>query len=104
DRYEIDTFVTVENRDAIFPIHRGLKFLLLTASRGGRTTTIPCRSGVRSLAVLDAIPDGDDRAAVGPPRSVIEKLSGDQLAIPEIRTRLDATIVSRVAFPFCGLV
>ena len=103
DRYELDTFVTIDNRDAIFPIHRGLKFLLLTASRGGRTTTIPCRSGVRSLAVLDAIPDLDDSTAVGLPRSVIEKLSGDQLAIPDIRTRLDATIVSRVAFQFCSL-
>ena len=95
--------MTVDNRDAIFPIHRGLKFLLLTASRGGRTTSIPCRSGVRSLAVLDAIPDVDDSTAVGLPRSVVEKLSGDQLAIPDIRTRLDATIVSRVAFQFCAL-
>src|SRR5262245_13241039 len=100
DRHVVDTFVTVENRDAIFPIHRGLKFLLLTASRDGRTTIIPCRSGVRSLAVLDAIPDIGDRLAVGLHRRVIEKLSGDQLAVPDVRTPLDAGILSRVAFQF----
>jgi len=103
DRYAVDTFVTIDNRDAIFPIHRGLKFLLITAVRQGRTTRIPCRSGVRSLAVLDTIPDVGDREAVDLPRSVVEKLAGDQLAVPDVRTPLDAAILSRIAFEFSAL-
>jgi hypothetical protein len=103
DRYAIDTFVTIENRDAIFPIHRGLKFLLLTASREGRTRTIPCRGGVRSLAVLDGIPDVGDPQAVDLARSVVERLSHEQLAIPDIRGATDVTILSRLVFQFPAL-
>ena len=103
DHYAVDTFVIVENRDGVFPIHRGLKFLLLTASREGSTISIPCRSGVRSPAVLDTIPDVGDTGAVGVGRSVIERLSGDQLAVPDIRTAADAEIVARTAFQFRAL-
>jgi hypothetical protein len=100
DLTSIDTFVTLENRDALFPIHRGLKFLLVTATRGGRTTTIPCRAGIRSTFELESVPDvGDDRA-LGLARSIVEKFSGDQLAIPEVRVRLDADILSRIVFGF----
>jgi Eco57I restriction-modification methylase len=103
DLTSIDTFVTLENRDALFPIHRGLKFLLVTATRGGRTTTIPCRSGVRSVFELERMPDAGDVQAVGLARSIVEKFSGDQLAIPEIRDRLDASILSQIAFQFAPL-
>jgi len=103
DRFSVDTFVTIENRDAIFPIHRGLKFLLLTATREGRTTRIPCRGGVRSLAVLDSIPDVGDANAVDLPRTVVERLSHAQLPIPDIRTALDAAILSRLVFQFPAL-
>ncbi len=103
ERSSIDTFVTVENRDALFPIHRGLKFLLLTTTRGGHTTAVPCRSGVRSAAELDSIPDVGGEGTVDVPRSVIEKFSGDQLAIPEVRTQRDVAIVARTAFLFSPL-
>ncbi len=103
DRHAVDTFVVFENRDRVFPIHRSLKFLLLTATRGERTTTIPCRSGVRSLAVLESIPDMEDRHAVGLHRAVVEKLSGDQLVVPDVRHPGDAAILSRIAFRFPAL-
>jgi len=100
DLTSIDTFVTLENRDALFPIHRALKFLLVTATRGGRTTKIPCRAGVRSTVELARMPDvGDDRA-LDLPRSIVEKFSGDQLVVPEIREQLDAEILSRLVFGF----
>ena len=103
DRTSIDTFVTVENREALFPIHRGLKFLLMTATRGGRTIRIPCRSGIRSASELERIPDlGDDRS-VDLPRSVIEQFCGEQLAIPEIRSSSDVEILGRTVFRFPAL-
>ena len=100
DRTAVDTFVSIENRDGLFPIHRGLKFLLLAATRGGRTTTLACRSGVRSPETLETIPDIGDSGAVGLPRSVIERFAGDQLAIPDVRTTTDVSILSRAAFSF----
>jgi hypothetical protein len=100
ERTAVDTFVSIENRDGLFPIHRGLKFLLLTATRGGRTTMLSVRSGVRSPDALDTIPDIGDSGAVRLPRSVIETFAGDQLAIPDVRTSTDVSILSRAAFSY----
>jgi Eco57I restriction-modification methylase len=103
DRTCVDTFVTIENREALFPIHRGLKFLLVTATRGQPTDTIPCRSGIRSTTDLEQIPDlGDDRS-VDLPRTVVEQFSGDQLAIPEVRSSHDVGILGRTVFRFPAL-
>jgi hypothetical protein len=104
DRSSVDTFISIENRDGLFPIHRGLKFLLLTATLAPATATLPCRFGVRSPDVLDELPDtGADPAALPIPRSLLEQLTGDQLAIPELRTREDVAIAARIAFSFPGL-
>ena len=100
DRTSIDTFVTVENRDALFPIHRSLKFLLVTATRGEPTRSIPCRSGIRSGAELERIPDLGDDEVIRVPRSIVQQLSGDQLAIPEIRSSDDVAILGRTVFRF----
>jgi Eco57I restriction-modification methylase len=98
ERTAVDTFSGLENRDGVFPIHRGLKFLLITATAGGQTTSAPCRFGIRRPESLDELPDsGADRAAVSVPRSLLERLSGAQLAIPEIRSREDLTIVADIA-------
>lgn len=99
DRTSVDTFVSVENRNGLFPIHRSLKFLLITATSRSSTTTLPCRFGVRAPDVLDEMADsGADPSIVPIPRSLIEQLTGEQLAIPELRTPEDAAIVSRIAF------
>jgi hypothetical protein len=105
DSNSIDTFVSVENRDGLFPIHRGLKILLMTATRGGHTAVLPCRSGVRSPEGLDELPDSGDPGAVPLPRAVIQAFTGDQLVIPEVRSSLDVAILSRCALclpALCG--
>jgi hypothetical protein len=101
----VDSFVVVENREALFQIHRGLKFVLMTATKrdGGTeaTAAIPVRSGVRSASEFDRLPDsGTDHRAVPAPMALIRQLSGDQLAIPELGTPLDARIASHIAFSF----
>jgi hypothetical protein len=103
DRTAVDTFVSIENRDGLFPIHRGLKFLLLTATRGGRTVTLPCRFGVRSPDALDALPDTGDPGSVRLPRSLIEAFAGEQLSIPDVRTPIDVAVLSRCAFSIPAL-
>jgi hypothetical protein len=98
-RTTIDTFTTVENRDGIFPIHRGLKFLLLTLTGAGATAELPVRAGVRSPAALDVVADGGpDPAAQRVPRGLVERISGDGLAVPEIRGAPDLDILSRITF------
>jgi hypothetical protein len=109
DRTSMDSFVVVENREGLFPIHRGLKFVLLTLTnadvafrlKAEGTATLPLRCGIRSAADFDRLPEsGEDPQAVSVPRRLIERLSGDQLAIPELRSRADASIAGRLGFRF----
>ncbi len=105
ERSSVDTFTMLENRDGIFPIHRGLKFLLLTLTQAGSTPALPACPGLRSVEVLDRVPDAGAGAGTLPvPRALIERISGASLAVPEIRTPPDLEIVSMVAFrvPGCG--
>ncbi len=99
DRTQIDTFQGFENRDGLFPIHRGLKFLLLTARASGSTTEIPGRFGMRHPDVLDRLPDaGADPESVPLTRTFLDRLSGPHVVVPEIRTMQDLEIVSAIAF------
>jgi hypothetical protein len=83
-----------------------LKFVLLTLSNGGirvqdGTPTLPLRSGLRSAADFDRLPDtGGEAGDVPVSLRLIEQLSGDQLAIPELRTPTDAQVAARLAFGF----
>jgi hypothetical protein len=97
ERTTVDTFTTIDNRDGIFPIHRSLKFLLLTFTNGGTTATVPLRSGIRSSDVLDCVPDsGIDLAALPVPRSTVARVSGEGLALPDVRTALDLEILAGI--------
>jgi hypothetical protein len=99
DRTSIDSLVAIDNRNGIFPVHRGLRFLLITTSVGGRTHTIPLRSGLHTAADFDSLPEtGADPAAVNLPRDVLERLGGSELAIPDVRTHEDVAIAARLAF------
>ncbi len=100
-RTSVDSFLSLENRDGLFPIHRGLKFLLVSGATGGSTSTIACRFAVRSPETLDELADtGVDPAAVPVRRALIDRLTGDQAAIPELRTVADVELVSRLAWAF----
>jgi hypothetical protein len=95
----IDMLIAIENKEGIFPIHRGLRFLLITSSNGGETTALPCRFGLRRLECLDQLPDtGDQRGSVIVPRALLERMSGDELAIPDVRSQDEVALVSQIAF------
>src|SRR5262249_39476295 len=49
-RCDVDALVGVDNHRGIFPIHRSVRFLLMTATAGAPTRTIPCRFGVEAPA------------------------------------------------------
>jgi hypothetical protein len=98
DKTHIDTFTTCENRDRIFPIHRSVKFTLLTLTKGTRTAVLPLRTGIRSAETLDQLADtGGDVDAVPVPRSLLTRLSGSLAAIPELRSSRDLELVERIS-------
>ena len=105
-RNAIDSCTIVENHERLFPIHRSLKFVALTLTSGGTPTAeLPLRAGVRSPQQLDQLPEsGPDPQAVSVPVRLIERLSGEQLAVPELRSPLDVQLTSAIAFgvPACG--
>jgi hypothetical protein len=106
-RCAVDTIVGFENRRGVFPIHRSVRFLLLTATNGPRTTAIACRLGETDPAILET---GEDEPRAGDPwfpvhlsPELIERLSGDDLALPDFRSSLDVAIAERAAFLFPSL-
>ena len=87
--------------DGLFPIHRALKFLLLTTTGSGATEVLSCRFRVRAPEVLDELPDiGTAPEAVAITGALIARLSGEQRAVPELRSPLDLSIVARLAFRY----
>ena len=62
-------------------------------------------SGVRLPEALDELPDSGDPARCRCPARLIQAFTGDQLAIPEVRSPLDVAILSRCALrlpTLCG--
>jgi hypothetical protein len=95
DRADVDTVTGLDNRGGIFPIHRSLRFVLLTATAGRPTRDIACRFGVRRTADLE---NPNEYSPVRISRSLAERLSGpDDLGIPEVATERDLRILEKVA-------
>ncbi len=100
-RTNIDTISGFDNRRAIFPIHRSVRFLVCTATKGEPTDRISCRFGIDEAAELETIPDTGDRP-VTPSHpitltpSFIAALDKEKLAIPELRTATDLRILEQI--------
>ena len=63
-RCNVDALVGFENHKRVFPIHRSIRFLLLTATAGQPTHTIACRFGVDDAADLESVGEATELAAV----------------------------------------
>jgi hypothetical protein len=103
DRTDPDTFVSVENRNGLFPIHRGLKFLLLTATAGTTAGALRCRFGVDNPETLEAMHDTSHIGDVVLTRALIARISGPSLAIPELPRPIDVEIAGELAFRWPAL-
>jgi hypothetical protein len=107
-RCDFDALVGIDNTRGIFPIHRGVRFLLVTASPGATTGRVACRLGIEDPAELEAI--GEEPSDTSPwfpvhiAPALLERISGDGLAIPALHEATDLTIVERAAalFPPLG--
>jgi hypothetical protein len=114
-RCDVDSLVGVDNRRGIFPIHRGLRFLLVSATAGSPTRLVACRLGIESASDLEALPgrrgpwsnvsdvsDVSDVIQLSP--DTIRRISGPSLAIPYLRSAVDLAICEKAAalFPPLG--
>jgi hypothetical protein len=99
-RWAIDGLVGFDNRRRVFPVHPSVRFLLLTATSGEKTDDIGCRFGESDPLVLET-----SASEAGAPSwftvrvtpRVLERLSGDDLAIPDLRSPIDLAIAQRAA-------
>ena len=100
DRAEVDSVTGLDNRAGIFPIHRSLRFVLLTCTPGRPTRDVACRFGVSRADDLDA-----PSRPLHITRPLLARLSGsDDLGIPELATERDLQIVERISarLPWLG--
>lgn len=103
DRAAIDAVAGLDNRSGIFPIHRSVRFVLVTCTCGRPTHTISCRFGISNPDDLEK-PAGGTRPIVVT-RRLLSRISGDDdLAIPEIGGEVDLRILEKISagVPFLG--
>jgi hypothetical protein len=103
----VDALVGLDNQRGIFPIHRSVRFLLATATKGPSTQTIACRLGEGDISALDTADDPSatsDWFRVRLTPAFIQRVSGESLTIPELKTSVDVAIAERAAtlFPPLG--
>ena len=97
ERAAVDELAGFDNREAIFPIHRSVRFVLLSCTAGQSTNTIRCRFGISRVDALERV-DDDDNAGVTLTRNFLSRLSGsDDLGIPDLHGEIDLRILERIS-------
>jgi hypothetical protein len=104
---DVDAMVGIDNHRGVFPIHRSVRFLLVSATCGSATRHIACRFGLDAPSELETIGDDAGSASDGSIElspSLLERISGPDLTIPAFRSGTDLAIVERAAslFPSLG--
>jgi hypothetical protein len=104
---DVDAIVGMDNHRGVFPIHRSVRFLLVTATQGGPAGRIACRLGVDDPTELESVGDEPaDASSWFPVRvspALIERISGPGLVLPQLRSPADLAIVERAADLFAPL-
>jgi hypothetical protein len=101
DRADVDDVTGFDNRDAIFPIHRSVRFVLLTCTAGQPTSEVRCRFGITRTEELERISAPLDRAPVVLTRRFLSRLSGeDDLGVPELTGPMDLRLLERLSATF----
>jgi N-6 DNA Methylase len=96
----VDTLTSFENQHGIFPIHASVRFLLFTATTGASTDSIRCTLGLRDPTELERQPDAgasaDNRAGVRITLTLLRKVSGERLIVPDVRTPADVRFLDHL--------
>lgn len=110
-RCGVERIVGFDNKAGAFPIHRSMKFVLLSAISGQTTREIACRFGETEPSALDHATGDDGRPnpewfTTRLTSDLLERVSGDGLSIPDLRSPIDLAILERasVLFPPLGSI
>jgi hypothetical protein len=101
---EVDTLVGLDNAAGLFPIHRGMRFLVATATAGRPTREVHARFGIKRADELDELPGRLEEAPAAfdvrlSTRS-LQAVGGSSLRIPDLRSRLDLALLEALAERF----
>ena len=97
-RHGLESLLVFDNRSAIFPIHRGVRFAAMTAVARRPLPYVACRFGLDRTDGLDHVSLESTRdfpIALTP--VLIERLSGEQMAIPDLPDPRDARLVEALS-------
>lgn len=102
----IRTLVGFDNGQGLFPIHRGVRFLALTASVGGATTDVRASFGLRTPGQIDQLlardrsgePSRDDDVRLSAVQ--VARVGGASLRIPFVQRRAELAMADRLAAQF----
>jgi len=101
----VDGLVGFDNRQAVFPIHRSVRFVLLTAAKGAPTNQFGVRLGEVDPGVLEQPESGAiEWFPLQLSVDLLTRVSGPGLALPDFRHQPDVVIAERAAslFPRLG--
>lgn len=104
-RARIERIVGFDNTAGTFPIHRSVRFVLMSGTAGERTQEMACRFGVREPSELDAAITAHGAPCPDwfPMRirpELLTRVSGNDLSIPDVRSSMDLAILERAATLF----
>jgi len=95
DTTAVDAIVGFDNRSSIFPIHRSVKFVLLTTTAGPSTGEVRCRFGLTDTRQLENVWSAERTVRIS--RRLLERVSGgDDMAVPELIEWQDLRILESV--------
>jgi hypothetical protein len=99
DSVSIDRLFGFDNRHGIFPIHRDMKFLLLTGTTAAQTARVSGSFARTDPAWLDRLPDAanedpPDARAIVLSRTFLEQLDPEHLSLPWLRERDDLDLLA----------
>lgn len=100
DTCRVDTWLSFDNRHAIFPVHRGIRFVILAAAREGATAHLPVTGGLSEASQLSRLPDNptSPHSALVPSaldRQLIERIDPVHLTVPRVAFTTDQSILTR---------
>ena len=105
ERCNTDRLIGFENTAALFPIHRSIRFLLLSTTKGGRTRRTRCRFGLRNASDLGATPGARAQnpqrtRPVVLTRDMRRRVAGPDLALPHVRSVQELRLLDQLASRF----
>ena len=94
-RTTIDTWLGFDNRRRIFPIHRSMRFVVLSTTNAGETESLRFRCGLTDPEALDR--EDANTSLLTITRARLEAWSPDLLTIPEISNPTALGIIATIA-------